>query len=143
MSFYNIAILGDGLNSEAIALRRWLLKAFRDLGIARRHVRFLNASDIRTASRSLPLVATLFCTASSAEDVAAALDAQARGAPVIPAVSDLGSFKAVCPEALQGHNGIAVGGDLAGLPRLGAAILEWLGLLRRQRRLFLSYRRDQ
>lgn len=62
--------------------------------------------------------------------------------PIIPIVQHGTSPTAVLPEAVRALNASFVGPSDAGFDALLAAALECLGLLRRQRRIFISYRRD-
>lgn len=63
------------------------------------------------------------------------------GVPVVPVVSSLGMVSREIPEALQSLNCLAL--DEASMSRVAATTLECCGLLPRQRRVFLSYRRDE
>src|SRR5207244_4190805 len=61
--------------------------------------------------------------------------------PVIPTVSGAGDFRAHIPDFLHGTNGLRRRGDDPELTELSVAMLECVGLLRWQRRVFVSYRR--
>jgi hypothetical protein len=60
---------------------------------------------------------------------------------VIPIVSDITKAKQELPQELQLFNAVAYGA--AGPARIASALLECAGLLPRQRRLFISYRRTE
>jgi hypothetical protein len=60
--------------------------------------------------------------------------------PVITAVDDLEGYRSKVPIELEAINGLAVASD-ADIARMVSTILENLGLLRSERRLFISYRR--
>jgi len=62
-----------------------------------------------------------------------------KGVPIIPVVSETGKFTQEVPHALRHLNAVPLG---EGIPRIASALLENVGLLDRQRRLFISYRRD-
>jgi len=64
-----------------------------------------------------------------------------RSVPVVPVVSDLTRVAEEIPPLLRPLNCLAY--DAAGAPRVVTALLECAGLLPRQRRVFLSYRRDE
>lgn len=64
-----------------------------------------------------------------------------RSVPILPVVSDLARVGNEIPELLRPLNCLAY--DAAGPDRVATALLECTGLLPRQRRVFLSYRRDE
>jgi hypothetical protein len=61
--------------------------------------------------------------------------------PVIPAVGVSDGFGNEIPEILRSANGLRLRQDDPELTELAVALLECVGLLRRQRRVFVSYRR--
>ena len=61
--------------------------------------------------------------------------------PVVPVVSSIEKVASELPSELRTLN--ALGYDEAGPRRVASALLECAGLLPRQRRVFLSYRRDE
>lgn len=62
-------------------------------------------------------------------------------APIIPTVGPAGDFGALIPDFLQRFNGYRRKRDDPKMIELASALLECIGLLRRQRRVFVSYRR--
>lgn len=63
------------------------------------------------------------------------------GVPVVPVVSDLGRVATEVPEILRPLNCLSYANG--GAKRVAAALLECAGLLPKQRRVFVSYRRDE
>lgn len=63
------------------------------------------------------------------------------GVPVVPVVSDLSKIATDLPEILQPLNCLSYTND--GAKRVATALLECVGLLPKQRRVFVSYRRDE
>lgn len=63
-----------------------------------------------------------------------------RGIPVLPVVSAEGRIQHELPEVLKPLNCLTYAGH--GSLRIATALLECVGLLPRQRRVFVSYRRD-
>lgn len=61
--------------------------------------------------------------------------------PVIPTIPANGDFGTMVPLFLRGANGLRRRLDDPGMKELAVALLECVGLLRRQRRVFVSYRR--
>lgn len=64
-----------------------------------------------------------------------------RGVPVLPVVSDITKVHEEIPAALRPLNCLAY--NAGGVQRTTSALLECAGLLPRQRRVFVSYRRDE
>lgn len=64
-----------------------------------------------------------------------------RGVPCLPIVSDLTNVSAEIPSELTALN--CLGYDEAGPTRIASAAMEALGLLPKQRRVFVSYRRTE
>lgn len=64
-----------------------------------------------------------------------------RGIPVLPVVSDISKVSEELPEPLRRINCLDF--RAGGAQRVATALLECAGLLPRQRRVFLSYRRDE
>lgn len=64
-----------------------------------------------------------------------------RGIPILPVISDLNRVHLEIPEILRPLN--CLGYTAGGAQRVGTALLECAGLLPRQRRVFVSYRRGE
>jgi hypothetical protein len=76
-------------------------------------------------------------------DAGIAADLLRRGVPTVPVVSAGGSFDRDLPDALKAPNGLRLRRSDPGMVELATALLECLGLLREQRRVFISYRRTE
>ena len=63
--------------------------------------------------------------------------------PIVPLVSSLKNVSAELPECLRAINALALVDSDTGLLKPAAVALQCLGLLPSQRRVFLSYRRDE
>jgi len=63
--------------------------------------------------------------------------------PIIPTVGAKGDFGADIPDFLQFSNGLKLANEDTEMTELAAAMLECVGLLQRQRRVFVSYRRTE
>lgn len=63
--------------------------------------------------------------------------------PIIPVVGSTGDFGADIPDFLQFSNGLKLKNEDTEMTELAAAMLECVGLLPRQRRVFVSYRRTE
>src|SRR3546814_189948 len=62
-------------------------------------------------------------------------------APIIPTIAAGADFNAQIPQCLQPINGLTRRADDPNMTELASTMLECVGLLRRQRRVFVSYRR--
>lgn len=95
-------------------------------------------------SPGTPAVTTFFGSADAATDPDLAdlvTDALASGRPVVPVVDDLASYQQAVPVSLSPINGFAwEGPDPA--QRLTLLLLEELGIEDKQRRVFISHKRD-
>ncbi len=74
-------------------------------------------------------------------DVDAAREVARSSVPIIPTVGPSGDFGAQIPDFLRASNGLRRRADDPKLTELAVALLECVGLLRRQRQVFVSYRR--
>lgn len=63
--------------------------------------------------------------------------------PIIPVVQNLEQFSNCIPEFLQPTNGYCLNGQDPEMKELATLMMECVGLLRRQRRVFVSYRRTE
>ncbi len=143
MANYNIVLLGSGIAGAREDLRDRLTTAVAALGLAPDSVAFLDAGQVSGLARNTPTVAVFLAPSTVTADIIAATQLQAWGVPIIPVVADLKTFGTEAPPVLHAYNGFAIGADRVRIGALASAVLEWLGLLQRQRRLFLSYYRDE
>lgn len=140
MSLYEIALFGSPTPEERSALRSTLAETLDEfeleLGrdVALRGLDDLAQRDPRTAG------VVAFFAAAGAPGAADAARLMAQGTPVIPTIPAGGSFDLI-PTELSAANGLRRRADDPRLEEVSAALLECLGLLRRQRQVFLSYRR--
>lgn len=85
--------------------------------------------------------ATAYFGNNDQRDIEEAYEVASASAPIIPVVSVNGDFAAEIPDFLQSIHGLRKRSDDAEMMDLATAMLECVGLLRRQRRVFVSYRR--
>ena len=141
MSTYEIGLLGDVTDSDRDALVAAMTKLIADfdLEIGRDvMIRVGNSFDER--ERHAASAAAYFGGAVQA-DQELTRRAYASSLPVIPTVPAAGDFGGMIPAFLQGANGLRRRADDPEMLELAVALLECIGLLRRQRRVFVSYRR--
>ena len=143
MSFYQIGILGNPQDAHQAALRESIQEMIQPFGLSvGAGLDLLDPAACLTREPKAAFAAVYFGGASSEPDSLEALSDLVHGNhPVIPVVEDLKTFSSNVPPILRSANGIALGAAGPNLEALAAALLECVGLLRRQRRVFISYRR--
>jgi hypothetical protein len=142
MSLYELAILGNPTHAEQAALIATIGKQLAECGLSLgvdlviRDAATLHARDPRA-----PLAGCIFYAgALSPADIQAAEAILAADAPLIPTISPLGRFTGL-PDSVASANGLRRRHNDVVQAELATALLECVGLLRAQRRLFVSYRR--
>lgn len=101
----------------------------------------LDAGDMRALLATAPTVA-VYLGSDSHIDASGVQTLMTAAVPVIPVVDDVQNFNEKVPVALHPVNGVAVG-KVPDFTEVANLVLENLSLLRRSRRLFISYlRRD-
>lgn len=141
MSIYELAILGDVSPKGREVLTRTIERMVGDFGLKLgSDVMVHDAASIAERDRHAAFAAAYFGGAAQA-DVDAAREVVASSAPIIPTIGNGGDFGAHIPDFLQASNGLRRRSDDIDMTELATAMLECVGLLRRQRRVFVSYRR--
>jgi hypothetical protein len=141
MTLYSIAVLGRPTKAQRTSLARHVQLArdrFRldpdDIEVVFDPARF--DPDPRTSAAAI-----FFGGKKSSEvDIAGVLDVST--VPVLPVASQPDKVSKEIPATLRGLNCVFYGGP-GGPERVFGALLECLGMLPRQRRVFLSYKRDE
>jgi hypothetical protein len=105
-------------------------------------VGFLNAAEARRRVSRVPLVGVYFGGGAATSDDLEALETlRQAAAPILPVVDDLANYPKLVPASLHAINGQQRLAGAKGLDPLVNYVLENFGLLRRARRMFISYRR--
>jgi hypothetical protein len=142
MSVYQIAIFANGADTYAATLRTTIQRNISDLGIPFGMLSFLDDAAVSARDRKSPTVGVFFgLTPHPAPATSALSDLIKDAALVVPIVPVLNRFNEFVPGDLQPINGMALRPEDPGLERIASVLLEGLGLLRKSRRLFISYRR--
>lgn len=137
-SIYEIALLGQFSEETADALAATIEEMVEPFGLeVGREIAIQRGGIFRPDCRQASVLAYFGGDPNDGLDFGAIFDA---AIPVVPLVSALDRFTEETPAALRHINGLALTGPDA-MALAAATILECLGLLPRQRRLFLSYRR--
>lgn len=139
---YQLAILGDVEAAERRELTETLRDMIADFDLTLDvDVTLLDGATVGGRDPGAAFAAVYFA-AGLGGDSEAIEALTATSAPVIPTISPTGHFGQV-PAALQFANGLQRRADDPKMIGLASALLECVGLLRRQRRVFVSYRRTE
>lgn len=141
-SLYQLALLGDATAEERQILADTLVEMVADFGLEiGDDVVFLDDATVHARDPGAAFAAVYFSTGASGGS--APLDALvAASAPVIPTIAPDGDFANV-PAVLRFANGVKRRPDDPQMTELASSLLECIGLLPRQRRVFVSYRRTE
>ncbi|MCK0207437.1 toll/interleukin-1 receptor domain-containing protein [Starkeya koreensis] len=139
---YQLAILGDidAVERQILAdtLREMIADFELELGT---DVNLLDAATVGDRDPRVAFAAAYFAAGGNA-DIGAVGSLISASMPIIPTIAASGSFAQV-PAMLQAANGLKRRLDDPKMVELASALLECVGLLHRQRRVFVSYRRTE
>jgi hypothetical protein len=141
MSLYEIAILGDTLPDERQTLTTTLHDLISEFGLVLGTDVLVHdgATVVRRDKRAA--FAAVYFGGDNLTDLDLAQELLRASAAIIPTVAADGDFGRQIPVFLRSANGLKRRADDPTMTELAAALLECVGLLRRQRRVFVSYRR--
>lgn len=143
MLAYGIGILGSPSSAELVSLKKTIAKMVEEFELEAGHsLAFLDAAETIARDRHLSFVAAYFGNADH-KDASVASDLLDQTIPIVPVVSHGASIDATIPDCLKPLNCVRVSLSDHEMVELSAALLECIGLLRPQRRAFISYRRTE
>jgi hypothetical protein len=141
LSIYELAIMGSPTERERLVLTETLAALVKEFGLALgQDVLLHDGATVAGWNRRAAFAAAYFGGNGEA-DLEAAQKLVRASAPVIPTIGPAQDFAAVIPGCLHALNGLRRRADDSKQIDLATSLLECLGLLRRQRRVFVSYRR--
>src|SRR4051812_8399977 len=141
MGLYELAILGAVTSVERDLLTTTIREMVGEFGLALdADVVLYDEASISSRDKHAAFAAVYFGGAKH-PDLEVVLDLIRASAPVIPSIGPGLDFGTAIPSALQFANGLRRRDDDPTMSELAAAMLECVGLLRQQRRVFVSYRR--
>lgn len=141
VSAYELAILGDVPDSVRTTLSNTIGRMVSEFGLTiGREIVIHDGVSVERRNKHSACAAVYFGSPEH-HDIEAAQEIIRSGVPVIPTISRTGNFSAHLPAFMQASNGLRLRQNDPELIELAAALLECVGLLRRQRRIFVSYRR--
>ena len=142
MTTYQITLFSNGADHLVTTLRSTILRRTGELGIDSSHLTFLNESTVSARDMKAPLVGAYLSLTPNPSRLDSVADVVTDGNMIVPVVPDISSFSTYVFDALLRINGMALNlHDDPDMERISAVLLEGLGLLRKSRRLFISYRR--
>lgn len=137
---YQILMLGsdEGRRSQ---LQRLLTRRVAEVGLELAVIRFIGEDEASSRDPRAPLVAVFFGSSAHTANTRLVDELIEDSIMVVPLVSSLEQVHAEIPPQLRGVNALVFGLGGLGIERLANLVLEAFRLLRRERRLFISYRR--
>ena len=143
MSIYELAILGSPTVAEEAALRETLAGLLDEFALqVGDQITIHSRVTVPHRTKAAAFAAAYFAGNEHA-DLELVSNLLRSSAPIIPTLRQDQSFEALVPPILHHLNGSRRHRDDVELKELAVALLECVGLLRRQRRVFVSYRRPE
>lgn len=141
VSLYEFGVFGSISPSQHDSLARSIEEMIDDFDLSLgKDVAFHDARSVARRDKSAAFVAAYFGNPGHLDsDVVKKLLQES--VPVIPTVGPSDNFRTHIPEFLQTLNGLQCRDHDSSMTELTSAMMEAVGLLRRQRRVFVSYRR--
>lgn len=141
MSLYELAVLGDATDAQRSRLLQTVQDMVADFGLGIGvDVVVHDGASVPNRDRRAAFAAVYF-GGDANKDLAAVDELIRTSAPVIPTIAEGADFATQIPAQLHFANGLRRRADDPEMTALAAGLLECVGLLRRQRRAFISYRR--
>lgn len=143
MGIYEFAILGNVSPEQRQCLTSTLGKMVSEFGLTiGAEVKIYEAKSLADRNRPSAFAAVYFGGAVFTDSEAAS-SVFSESAPIIPVVENLEQFSDSVPDFLRAINGYCLKKEDSEMEELATIMLECVGLLRRQRRVFVSYRRTE
>ena len=141
MALYSIAVLGKPTRAQRTALERHVRQAIDRFRLDADDIELVfDPATFAPSSRTSSAAIFFGGRGSTSIDVSWILDVGT--VPVLPVASQPNKVSKEIPTSLRGLNCVFYGGP-GGADRVFDALLGCLGMLPRQRRVFLSYKRDE
>lgn len=137
---YQFCLLG---NSQPFKkdVTEFIADQISSLGLSNQHIELLFESDVQNRNRKAPCAAIFFGYDGADVQEHPELDELIEDSLlIVPVIESTKKFGVQIPKKLSHYNGIS---DPGGYQRACTAVLEHFRLLRSERRLFISYKRDE
>lgn len=138
---YQILLLGSD-DERRVRLQGLLVERMRDLGLDPATMHFIDGSKASERDRGSPQLAIFFGSSGETNDTQLIAELIEDSIVIVPLVSAVANVHLEIPPQLRRINALEVGFDGNGFERLVSLVLEIFRLLRRERKLFISYRRE-
>tara|TARA_R110000796_G_scaffold88559_1_gene190561 strand:+ start:31536 stop:32675 length:1140 start_codon:yes stop_codon:yes gene_type:complete len=116
-------------------------KALVRRGLPKNTITFLSKDEASSRNRKVPTMAVFFGSQATAVDTDLVTELIEESIIIAPVVSDTSQVNTEVPPQLRHVNAAVLGTSNEGIYRLTNLVLETFRLLRRERRLFISYKR--
>lgn len=141
MSIYELAILGAATPEERTMLTATIAEMVGEFKLALNDEIIVHDGASIAERDKRAAFAAVYFGGSEQPDLEVARDLVRSSAPLIPSISPGVDFRTAIPDFLQSANGLGRREGDPAMSELAVAMLECVGLLRTQRRVFVSYRR--
>lgn len=139
MTLYDLVIMGAPPEAQVAELKGYVAEIIQPFRLRLGHEVSWHVGQANFSPAPTRPAAVLFFGASGISDEGLE-PTLAKGVPILPVVPSRGSVSNDIPAKLRALNCLNI--ETHGLYRIATALLECVGLLPRQRRVFVSYRRD-
>jgi hypothetical protein len=143
MGLYELAILGDATLAERDLLAATIGELVGEFGLTVGDDVMIHDGGSVSARNKHSAFAAVYFGRGDNQDLDVVQELLRASAPVIPVIGPSAAFEVDIPSVLRALNGMRQRADDTAMSEIAAALLECLGLLRRQRRVFVSYRRTE
>jgi len=137
---YQVLMLGsNGIHRNTF--QELLRNRVSEVGLELSSIRFMREDESSRINQRIPLVAVFFGANEFTVDTPLISDLLQNSTVIVPLVSSVDRVHAEIPPSLRSINALELGQNGEGLERLATLVLELFRLLRKERRLFISYKR--
>jgi hypothetical protein len=143
LSVYELGILGDASVDDRVALALTIGQMVADFGLEVGKDVILHDGGTALGRDKHAAFAAAYFGGPNHHDIEVVRAIARSSVPVVPTIGPMGDFAAQLPPVLHSLNGLRRRADDSELKELAVVLLECVGLLRRQRRVFVSYRRTE
>jgi hypothetical protein len=140
---YQIFLSATGADSRLKTLHKTILLRLQDLGVEASAVSFLNEETVPSRDPKAPTVGTFLSTTKNPTSRKSIVELVRSGLMIVPVVENLGEFNDFVFDELREINGMEFRSDDPDMERVAGVLLEGLSLVRKSRRLFISYKRSE
>ncbi len=139
--FYQVIFLGSSDERRA-NIRQSIAARVKDLGLDEDAIAFFDPGSAGERNRSMPTVAIYLGLQTPTDATSLIRDLISESIVIVPVVASLTRVRDEIPPELWAVNALELGFDEVNVDRLASLVLEAFRLLRAERRIFISYRRD-